>query len=363
MDVRFNNGHGRPTSPMPINNTDLARRVLPRVTIGGHDATAALDPCLIGLSYTDNASGKADEIQIEVHDRDGRWAGGWMPQKGTVVTAEITCLNWFGPDTIATLPCGSFSVDEVDYSGPPGKVSIKAVSAALTSSLRETNQTRAWENYSLHGVANQIATSHDLTLMYNGPDFTFTRQDQREESDLAFVTRLARDRGLGVKVHDGKLVLSDLLTLDQQSGTLTIPRSGSMFSPKSWRFTLKSEGTAYNGCEVSYLDPETRELRSYRFQDPSTGAGEARKIVAVNQRIESEAEARDFAQKNLRNLNAGEATGSITIMGHPGLVAGKVITLTDFGLYDGDYMVETASHKTGGGAYETAADLRRTLTY
>lgn len=75
---------------------------------------------------------------------------------------RILCTDWFGPGQDASLNCGSFKVDEVEYSGPPTKVSIKAVSAALTDGLRETKKTQAWEGYSLQAVAGEIAQRNGL---------------------------------------------------------------------------------------------------------------------------------------------------------------------------------------------------------
>ena len=183
-----------------------ARRVRLAVTIGGHDATDALAPSLLSATYTDNAAGKADEVRLDLHDRDGKWLGEWAPKKGTEVSMRILCTDWFGPGQDASLNCGSFKVDEVEYSGPPTKVSIKAVSAALTDGLRETKKTQAWEGYSLQAVAGEIAQRNGLELLYNADAFPFNRQDQREESDLPFLQRLASARGVNVKVHDGRLV-------------------------------------------------------------------------------------------------------------------------------------------------------------
>ena len=44
-------------------------------------------------------------------------------------------------------------VDEIEFSGPPDRVEIKALSASLTSSIRDTKRTQAWERYSLQGIA------------------------------------------------------------------------------------------------------------------------------------------------------------------------------------------------------------------
>ena len=103
---------------MDVNNgkqeQEHARRVRLAVTIGGHDATDALAPSLLSATYTDNAAGKADEVRLDLHDRDGKWLGEWAPKKGTEVSMRILCTDWFGPGQDASLNCGSFKVDEVE---------------------------------------------------------------------------------------------------------------------------------------------------------------------------------------------------------------------------------------------------------
>lgn len=343
-----------------------ARRVTVSVNIGGHDASSFLEPYLLSFAYTDNASGKADSLQLELHDREGKWAAGWAPHKGTAVVASFRCLNWFGQGKDGGLRCGAFKIDEIEYSGVPDKISIKAVTASLNSNLREKQNTKAWEGFSLQGVAGEIAAAHGLNLMYDASAHDFQRQDQREESDLAFVTRLAETRGVNVKVHDEKLILYAAQQADSRAAGLTISKAGSQFSPKSYRFSEKSAGTAYTGCEVSYLDPNTQQVHSYAFdaqgQRTEKAGDNVQKVWAVNQRVESEADARKLAQNTLRSKNQGECTGSVEIMGHPGLVAGTTIALTGFGRFSGTYFVEKAEHKIGSG-YTTSADIRRTLAY
>lgn len=342
------------------------RHVKLSVSIGGHDATSTVEPYLLTFAYTDNAGGKADSVQIELQDRDGKWATSWAPKKGTPVTASFQCLHWFGQDQHGSLNCGSFTVDEVEYSGVPDKVSIKAVSAALTTKLRETAKTRAWEQYSLQGVAADLAGEHGLSLVYAAPAHEFLRQDQREESDLAFLTRMASARGANVKVHDGKLAVYEAKRGDSQGPTLTIPKTGGQFSPKSYSLKEKATDTAFSGCEVAYYDPDTGKKHSYYF-DASGNRTEAptagsQKTWEVNRRVESEADARTLAQSALRKKNEGECTGSLEIMGHPELMAGLTVALTGFGRFSGTYFVEKSEHKMGNG-YTTSCELRRTLGY
>jgi hypothetical protein len=128
--------HQAGVAAVDVKQDDLARRAFLEVNIGGHDATSFLEPYLVSFEYTDHAAGKSDEISIELHDRDCKWLEGWLPSKGTGITARIRCLNWRGPGMHMALACGSFTCDEASWSGPPGKVSIKGVSASLTGPLR-----------------------------------------------------------------------------------------------------------------------------------------------------------------------------------------------------------------------------------
>ncbi len=178
---------------------------------------------------------------------------------------------------------------------------------------------------------------------------------------LPFLQRLASARGVNVKVHDGRLVCEAAKRGDARAATVAISRTGGQFSPSRWSFKEKSEGTAYCGCDVQYMDPESGEMHSYSFGEPGAD-GQREKITLINQKVESKAEAETFAQSALRNKNEAENTGSLDIMGHPGLVAGCTLTLDGFGTFDGKYFVTTATHRIEG-KYTTGVELRRTLDY
>lgn len=342
-----------------VNEPATARRVDLSVNIGGHDATSFLRPYVTSFSYTDNATGKADEIQLELQNRDRKWTTDWWPPKGTPIVAGLVCHDWFAPDEDVHLQCGQFTVDEVEYSGPPDKLTIKAVTAALTTGLRDTTRTKAWENYSLQGVAEDIAAENGLELQYFAEAGEFKRVDQREESDLSFLHRLAEANGANLKVHDGKLILFSGKEGDAQEGLLTIPRSGSVLSPSQYSFKEKSEGTGYSECEVTYADPEQRELYT-GVSTAETAGGEKR--LAVQQRVESASEAIRLSNAALRKANKDEVTGSLELIGHPSIMAGVTLNLTGFGRFDGTYFVEKSTHKLGSG-YATSCEIRRTLGY
>lgn len=342
----------------PDQSKEYARRVQLHVTIGGHDATGALMPSLLELSFTDNATGKADEVQLELHDREGHWNSDWKPKKGMAVTASILVKDWFGPGQDATLPCGAFKIDELEFTGPPDKVSIKAVSSALTTGLRDEAKTRAWESHSLKGVASEIAAQHGLTLMYSGDAHKFGRQDQRKESDLSFLNRLATERAMHCKVHDGKLILFDAPAAEAQRPGVVIPKRGSPFSPTSYSFKQSSSKTAYKKAEVAYTDPSQGETHTATVDAPAPPRDE--KTLQLDARVESAGEAMRLGKAGLHNANAKENPATLELMGHPGIVAGTVLSLTGFGDFSGPYFVSKAEHKvSGSGGYTTSVELRK----
>lgn len=340
-----------------MNASPRARRVILAVTIDGHDATSVLSPSLLEFSYTDNAGGKADEVRLTLHDRDGKWIGPWKPRKGIPVMATLKCLDWERQGEDFSLPCGAFTIDEVEVSGPPDKVTIKAVSANLTGPLRETARTRAWENTSLETVAGQIAEEYGLSLLYTGKAHAFARSDQRNESDLAYLNRMASGRGMNCKVHDGRLILMDAQEAENRDTAVTLSRRGGMYSPRSYSFRDSSADTAFSDAEVAYADPATGTTHCASVAAADTANG-VQKTLTSRQRAENAAQAQDMGGAALHAANVRSRTASVECLGCPRLVAGTTVGLDGFGDFSGLWFVQTATHRvSGSGGYTTSLEL------
>lgn len=335
---------------------EYARRVKLQVTIDGHDVVSAFSPYLLDFSYKDQIGGKSDEVQITLHNRDGKFSGEWSLKKGLPVDATIICKDWEEAGQDLSLPCGSFKIEEVQFSGPPDKISIKAVSADLTGPLRDTKKTRAWENTTLSGVAGQIAGENGLELFYSGPEHSFERQDQRNESDISFLNRIACDRGCHCKVHNGKLALFDAEMAEGAAASLEIPKEGDQYSPTSYSFKVSSSQTAYSGAEAAYTDPKTGTTHKAKVKSGKKTDGE--KNLTIQTRAESAGQAVTLGRAKLHGENQKEETVNIEIMGCPKIAAGQTVELTGFGSFSGTYSVKTATHKVGGnGGYSTSLEL------
>jgi len=326
------------------------------------DVSQDVAPYCLSITFTDNAHGKADDLQLEFEDRDHRWAMGWMPHKGERLRAAFQCRNWFADGDSLELSCGSFTIDQIDLSGPPDVVRVRAVSAAVDTPMRREAKTRAWEHASLKTVAGDVAQEHGLTLQYEGDACAFLRLDQRQESDLALIKRVAEKQGLTVKVCEDRLVIRSAKEADAQPPSLAIARGVTAVS--RFQFSTQSAET-YGDAQCDYWDPTEKALKSARAT-PARGQTDqaVAQTLKVNARVESQAEAERVAANELRQANQREWTGTLDMLGDPRLYAGLVVQVQGWGQFDGAWMVETATHTLNRAAgYTTSISIRKTLEY
>ena len=61
-----------------MSDKNLARRASVQVVFAGVDITDDIRPYLLGLTYTDNEEDEADDLQIQLQDRDAVWLKKWL---------------------------------------------------------------------------------------------------------------------------------------------------------------------------------------------------------------------------------------------------------------------------------------------
>lgn len=337
--------------PIPVIQTRL--KLL--FTKAGKDVTESLMPDLISFSYEDKESGESDEISIDLKDNTGKWAGTWKPDGGEHIRAFI--LQGTIEKAEKTLPCGKFFVDELETSGgSSGRTfTMKAVSIPLDKTCRRKIKSKAWEKTNLKEIAGEITKESGMTLFWDSDENPqYDRTDQKRESDLKFLSRLCEDAGLSIKVTDSKIVIFDQSRYEGKKAIMTIiPGQADL---KDWSFS-SSQSETYRTCEVKYYDPKADSVNTYTYVDPNVSDdGQEYKFKA---RVVSLSEAKRVAQKKLRNLNARKITGSMSLVGNILLSSGSVIGCKGFGSFDGNFIIEKASHKLDSGGYTTSVELRR----
>lgn len=362
---------------------NTARRTAVQVIFDGADITEDIRPYLRSLSYTDSEEDESDKLQIELQDREGLWLESWLEEAINAtaasrlkISAVIIPENW---GSGGTLPTGGFELDSVEASGPPSTVSIGGVSLGYSSPVRQTKKDKAWENYTLSGIAGEIAGNGGLSCLYEADsDPFYQRAEQTRESDISFLKSLCHDAGISLKCTDGQLVLFDQAAYEAKPPVLTFRRNNGRILPAApeaygaygkredceayidYRLSTEAAGTQYGSCRVSYMDAATGSLieGTATAEGADSGSGQCLEITA---KVKDAGEAQALAEKQLRLHNKFNRTASFTIPGNTGAVAGVTVMLEDFGGWSGKYIVKQAEHTVSGSGYVTRINARKVL--
>lgn len=313
----------------------------------GKDISENLAPFLLSFTYNDVSGSESDDINFSLQDKNHVWLDNWTPSKGDAITAQIET-------DFSSLPCGTFQIDDITFSGPPSTLTIKAVSSAVKKTFSGEKKNRAWENTTLRQIAYDIAAKNSLSLFYDAAaSISFQRKEQSRQSDSEFLNQLCNDYGLNLKISDGKIIVYDLENYEDKSSVASLSRMDENII--LWRFNSKCAGV-YKSAKVKYHSPKKNELYLAEFVDDAIEGSE--RTLEISTRAESQADAMTIAQKKLSQVNAKEISGSIIIIGDTRFSAGASITLNDFGMFSGKYFLSGVTHSYSHSGYTTELKIQ-----
>lgn len=181
-------------------NIQAGARVAPAymLTLNGADITQNFSDRLIGLTMTDNRGFEADQLDIALDDTDGLVE---LPPRGASLTL------WLGWQGSALVNKGSFTVDEIEHRGAPDTLTIRGRSADFRGTLNSRRE-QSWHDTTLGVIVETVAQRNKLTASVADALKTIAipHIDQTQESDAAFLSRLAERNGASVSVKAGKLL-------------------------------------------------------------------------------------------------------------------------------------------------------------
>lgn len=242
----------------------MTRRTRIRIEYAGANISRDIARDLVRFTWTDNASGRADDLEITLKNDHGAWSGEWYPAQGDSIRAWIIIAA-------GEVYCGEFQIDEVRFSAPPAIFSIRAQSAD-TKAARNTKKSVAWEGARLSEIARDIATAAGLDLVFDAPaDPYFDRVEQSRETDLAFLNRLCKAEAYGLKITDGQIAVYSAEAYDARAPIGRLDAlSGDLIA---WALGVKSDELA-SSVRTAYLDPDTGKLIESEFIVPAQPAGQ-----------------------------------------------------------------------------------------
>ena len=315
-----------------------------RLVVDGRDITPTVDPRLISLTLTEARGGEADQLDLEISDHDGDLT---IPPKDARITLA---LGWTGQPLVDK---GSFLVDEVEHSGAPDRLTIRARSADMLRDMRVRSET-SWHETTIGAIVNTIAGRHQLTPRVDGrlAGVQVEHIDQTHESDLHFLNRLARQHDAVATVKNKHLLFLPINGTKTSTGkelpTATITRAdGDQHRYHS------ADRNAYTGVRAHWHDAGKAEKRSVL-------AGTSEREKKLKDTYATEADALAAAKAEQQRVERGKATMELTLaMGRPELAPQTQVRAAGFKpeIDATPWVVVKLTHSLGDGGLTTRMEL------
>ncbi|EIX3651000.1 phage protein D [Salmonella enterica] len=328
-----------------------------RLVYNQKDITHDVSVYVTSVTYTDKLSGESDEIQVDLEDSEGRWRDAWYPGKGDTLTLYMGCAG----ENLRE--CGTFSVDEIELSGPPDNVSLRGLATSVTAALR-TKNSRGFENTTLAAIAQRIAGKHHLQLQGQIEPLTLDRVTQYDETDLAFLKRLAGDYGYMVKVTHTHIIFSSLDALREAAPVFTFTRRD--ISRYSVRDTINR---IYKGAKHRSQNSRTKQVVTYQADGGEStttvsaatrGHSTSADTLTLSGRTGNQGTAARRTRAALNLKNQYQKVATLSMEGNVRLRAGHNVTLTGFGASDGKWLTGSVRHSmTRSGGYTMDVEAAR----
>lgn len=332
----------------------MIRKPAFRLIYAGKDVTSDFATWPTTITYTDNVDGESDEATVTVHNADGVWLGSWAPEAGDRFQL------FFGYED-QLVPAGTFTVDENSAQGDSGgdTVDFKGLAAPKTEALR-TPRHKDYEDASLTDIVGEIAGRHGFAVRGPIDDLRFERLTQDGQSDTEFLQQLAEDYGHYFTFKGAEVLFASRDGLRAAAAVRTIDRLADRGNTLKSYELRDADHEAAKSAEVKYLHPRRKELvgaeSSAADKGLKTASGD---VIKLDVRVEDEAQAERIADSHLDAKNAKKLTGTMTLVGDPLLVSGSTVQLTNFGKYDGKWLIKPSSHTMARQGYTTQITIEK----
>ena len=300
-----------------------------RIVADGTDITRLINDRLLMLRTLDKPGMESDEFELRIDDRDQAVS---LPSRGAKIEVFL------GYDGAQLTRINSYTVDEIELTGPPDTLVIRGKASDMRGSGKTTRH-GSFEDKTLAEIVATVARRNGWVPACD-VQIVVPRADQLGESDYNFITRIARLHDCTAKVANGKL-----LVLKRQAGVtasgktlpaITICRSDvSRYSFRLGdRSTHKSVKATHHNAKTGTLD--VIELRNDDAPDGLPPVYTDRHIHPNKTAAEQAAKAR------LAAFNRSTAGVRLEMPGRVDLFAERQINAQGFkDGFDGEYLVDS----------------------
>lgn len=312
-----------------------------QITYQNKDVSSDFMPLVKNITYTDSIEGKASSIEVSLRNDSKLFLGSWYPQVDDEMSVKI------GYEGEALLDAGSFWVDEVTFNGSSGGDSCNLRGISLKSSeMNASRNTQCYDGEDISAIVGKIAkqigcsVEGDTKGTYSGT--------QKNESDLAFLKRLASETGRILKIEGKKLIFYKLEAL-AQGNALSVDISNVM----SYSMSDKSAGRI-SRCTCRWWNAETKTSVEGTHDTGIAGGAS----VVIREEVKDAAAATKKATDYCADRTKKGVEITLFMVGDTRYKSGIKVSLTNFGKFSQEYYIAEATHSVGSG-YKTDIKLKQ----
>jgi phage protein D len=327
-----------------------------RITLAGEDFAKRIQPRLMELTITDNRGLSADELDFSLEDTDGKLV---IPPRGALIQVA---LGW---QHTGLVDKGSYLVDEIEHSGAPDQLTIRARSADLRESMGEKKE-RDWHEQTLGEIVTEIAGEHGLQPVIS-PELAgemVDHIDQTDEADASFLTRLAERHDAMATVKSGKLLFYKIgRGATAISGTPLKTARITRKDGDKHRFSFADRETA-GAVRACYYDTGLGEKVSVRVDGERHGKSRVDettvRVKTLRHTYANEADAQRAAAAEIARIQRGMATFFLTLAyGRPELIPDLPAQVDGWNkeIDAVDWLITKVEHRLSNSGYTTDVEM------
>jgi len=310
-----------------------------KVNRGDTEIGTKMTEALTQFTYIDVAYGESDSVEITLADVSRDWIGKLLPKRGAIMHPIIRVIDYnVERDANRTMDTGLFVLDDISFNGHPFVAKFKGVAKPVDDDFSTEKRTKTWESVTLKSIAQQIANTYNLKLIYEASNISISDIEQNEQPDGTFLKNLCDSYDVGMKLYAKKLVLYDITKYEARPIERTIDIQYFM----NWSVNSTLSGT-YTGVEFTYTDPDNSKEKINVF------VGKRGRVYKITKQASSEGDARLKARAALDQANRKITTLTLTGRGHLWLYAGQTVGITGIGKFSGKYFIEKIRHQVNNG--------------
>lgn len=306
----------------------------------GSSITEAIKDHFVRLSVTDETGFESDELKLVLSNHNGLLA---YPVHGAELTLDLGYKN-------NLTRMGRYTVNEVELSGPPDTITIRAKATDMGGTLKQ-KRSQAWSSNTISDIVRIVAGRHQLKPKVSPSlaGVTISYIEQTDESDLHFLTRIAESHDAICKPANGCLIF-----LEKGSGKSVTGKSLASYEVYRKQITdyrlTRPDRVSYQKVTAKYTDYDNGQQRKL-----SVGTGEPEYLLS--DLFQNSDDAQDAVKAKFRALQRSGASLEITMPGNPSISAETSIVCSGFpdGI-NGAWIVTRVEHRLDGNGLTIAIE-------